>query len=405
MTDDGPDDSRVTVLPDGAVVRTARSDDVPEMMRLEADREGEDDAIDLELAASTQGGLESISVVELSGRVVSMATLLDESVRVGGAVLPAGQIEMVATAKDAEGRGYVRALMHRCHVLSKARGHVLQVMIGIPNFYRQFGYSYSIPMHPWATVTPGAQTPPDFTVSTATIDDTATCNALQEQLQSTFDVAMPHSADCWQWILTHKSSKQALARDGAGEPVGLARVFCDDGSVDMGEITATSSDATDALLAHALELTIDDGAARVCVRPNVPGLAERTQNTERADWYYLRIENPAALLAAMAPELLRRLHHGGHTDGSALISFWRSHLRLRWDNKRLHVEAGGPMQAPVSTGGSGLPLDALGSLLFGSGAAGLEDRFPDAHLGRQADLMNALFPPQSADLLTFYLPS
>ena len=63
------------------------------------------------------------------------------------------------------------------------------------------------------------------------------------------------------------------------------------------------------------------------------------------------------------------------------------------------------MQAPISSGGSGLPLDALGSLLFGSGAAGLEDRFPDADLGRQADLMNTLFPPQSADLLTFYLPS
>ena len=144
-------------LPDGAIVRGARIDDVPAMMEIESDREGEDDAVDLELVANTPGGLASMSVVELDGRVVSIATLLDESVRVGGVVLPAGQVEMVATAKDAEGRGYVRALMERCHELSKARGHVLQVMIGIPNFYRQFGYSYSIPMHPWATVTPGTR--------------------------------------------------------------------------------------------------------------------------------------------------------------------------------------------------------------------------------------------------------
>jgi hypothetical protein len=59
----------------------------------------------------------------------------------------------------------------------------------------------------------------------------------------------------------------------------------------------------------------------------------------------------------------------------------------------------------VSAGGSGLPGDALGALLFGCGAAGLEERYPDAHLGAQQALMHALFPPQTADLLTFYLPT
>jgi hypothetical protein len=43
--------------------------------------------------------------------------------------------------------------------------------------------------------------------------------------------------------------------------------------------------------------------------------------------------------------------------------------------------------------------------VFGCGAAGLEDRFADCFLGDQADLMHTLFPPQRADLLTFYLPS
>ncbi len=375
------------------------------MMRLEADREGEDDAIDLELVAGTPGGLESISVVELNGRVVSMATLLDETVRVGGVVLPAGQIEMVATAKDAEGRGYVRALMGRCHDLSKARGHVLQVMIGIPNFYRQFGYAYSIPMHPWATITPDIGISPGFSVRPATTDDIATCHALQEQLQSTFDVSMPHSEDCWQWIVTHASSKQMLVRDGTGHPVGLARVFADDGSVDVGEIVTVSADATDALLVHALERTGDNGSARVCVRPNVPGLAERTQDAERADWYYVRISDPAALFTALAPELLRRLHAMRRETGEALISFYRSHLRLVWSSDRLEVTSGGPLQAPVSMGGSGIPLDALGSLLFGGGAGAVDEGFPDALLGRQEELMRELFPPQSADLLTFYLPS
>ena len=70
----------------------------------------------------------------------------------------------------------------------------------------------------------------------------------------------------------------------------------------------STPEATDALLAHALGLTSDDGSCRVGVRPHVPGLAARTQDLERADWYYVRIEEPSALFTALAPELLRRLH-------------------------------------------------------------------------------------------------
>ena len=397
--------SPLVTLADGAVVRGARADDVPAMLQIERDREGEDDAVDLELVASTPGELDSMSVVEIDGRVVSIATLLDETVRVGSTDLPTGQVEMVATAKDAEGRGYVRALMERCHELSADRGHVVQVVIGIPHFYWQFGYSYSIPMHPWASVTRGVQMPDGYTVAAATLDDVAICQALQDLTQAHYDIAMPHSDDCWRWLLCHTSSSQLLARDPSGAPVGLARVSPDDGDVDMGEVTATTSAATDALIAHVLSLTSEEGAARVNIRPHVPGLEPRTQDVERTDWYYVRIGDPVALFTALSPELLSRLKADDNDKGEALLSFWGSHVRLRWDGGTMRFERGGPMQAPTSSGGSGLPLDALGSLLFGGGAASLEGRFPDAYLGPQAELMHTLFPPQSADLLTFYLPS
>jgi predicted N-acetyltransferase YhbS len=392
-------------LADGAIVRGARVEDVPAMLRIERSREGEDDAVDLQLVADTPGGLDSMSVVEVDGEVASIATLLDETVRVGSTDLPTGQVELVATAKDHEGRGYVRALMERCHKLSADRGHVLQVMIGIPNFYRQFGYSYSIPMHRWASLTRGVPRPDGYTVAVATPDEVAVCQALQDRTQARYDVAMPHSDDCWRWLLRHTSSSQLLARDPAGTPVGLARICADDGDVDLGEVTATTSAATDALIAHALSLTSDAGAARVNVRPHVPGLEARTHGSERAEWFYVRIGDPVQLLRAMSSELLSRLKSDDNHTGEALLSFWRSHVRLRWDAGSMRVEGGGPMQAPVSSGGSGLPLDALGSLLFGGGAVSLEDRFPDAYLGRRAELMSTLFPPQSADLLTFYLPS
>ncbi len=46
----------------------------------------------------------------------------------------------MATEPASEGR----ELMGWTHDLSAARGHVLQVTIGIPYFYRLFGYTYAI---------------------------------------------------------------------------------------------------------------------------------------------------------------------------------------------------------------------------------------------------------------------
>ena len=82
-----PTDPASVTLADGAVVRGARPDDVPAMLQIESDREGEEDAVDLELVANTPGGLDGMSVVEVDGKVVSIATLLNESVRVGNTTL------------------------------------------------------------------------------------------------------------------------------------------------------------------------------------------------------------------------------------------------------------------------------------------------------------------------------
>jgi GNAT superfamily N-acetyltransferase len=373
---------------------------------LTADREGADDAIDLRLVAQTPGGLDGIGLVEKDQRVLATATLLDEHVRVGSVTLASGQIELVATAREAEGRGYSRALMNWCHARSASRGHVVQVMIGIPNFYRQFGYHYSIPMHPWAPTARRAAAPDGLTLTAGTLSDGADLQRLQDVAQSSYDIAVPHSADCWSWLLQHPSSTQWIVTDDAGQQLGVARMYDDhEGSVDVGELTADSAATTAALVAHAQALAGADGTVRVSHRPHVPGLADLLGAPERREWYYVRIPDPTALFTALAPELLRRLHAMGRETGESMLSFYRSHLRLTWKSDRLEVTAGGPLQAPVFAGGSGVPLDALGSLLFGGGAADIDERFPDALLGRQEDLMRELFPPQQADLLTFYLPS
>ncbi|HYN68368.1 MAG TPA: GNAT family N-acetyltransferase, partial [Ornithinibacter sp.] len=141
--------AEAAVIADELVLRAIQPQDVDQTAELLAERGEPADAEDLRLVlADPSAGPDGTAVVVDGDRVVATASLLDEHLELGGFGIPAGQVELVATAASHEGRGLARALMDWCHDRSAARGHLAQVMIGIPNFYRQFGYGYAIPMHP-----------------------------------------------------------------------------------------------------------------------------------------------------------------------------------------------------------------------------------------------------------------
>ena len=393
---------------DGFTLRIAAEGDLEQIGALLADRGEEADAEDLRLVvADADEGLEAVMVVVDGNRVVSTATLLRESVTVAGVVVPAGQVELVATDRSYEGRGLVRALMDEAHRRSADRGDLLQIVIGIPFFYRQFGYSYAMPIPlPWDVHTlPEAD--PEITVRVATLDDIPAMAALQAAAQDGADVRMPHSAACWRWLAQRSGSTQLVAEyDGAVE--ATARHTPSAEGVVLGEVAGCARGIR-SLVAFAgrqgrvavlerpaagLETTLAEMAA-------APGAPDRAR-----EWFSARVASLAPLLDHLRPVLLERFRSvgfGGHHE--VLLSSWRSHVRFSIDEDSMSdVVAGGPEQAPISKGGSGVPPDALAPLVLGPfGAAGLEARFGDVLLGRQRELMEALFPPVTSDLLTFYL--
>ena len=66
-----------------------------------------------------------------------------------------GRPEVIATYPEYRHQGLIRALFAMMHARSKAQGHHLQAITGIPYFYRQFDYEYALEL--WNTCTIDAE--------------------------------------------------------------------------------------------------------------------------------------------------------------------------------------------------------------------------------------------------------
>ncbi|MFI7464451.1 GNAT family N-acetyltransferase [Nonomuraea sp. NPDC049646] len=410
--------SPTAVFPDpvplagGLVLRQARPADLDQISALLTERGDSSDALDHRLVVSDpEAGWSACAVVVDGERVVSTATLLDEEVRIGSIRLPAGQVELVATDREYEGRGLVRALMRWAHDRSAARGHVVQVMIGIPYFYRLFGYEYAIDIPSALTVhTPpaGEGTP---ALRAARPADIPAMAALQDMAQDRFDVAMPHAAACWRWLLDHQASTSWVL-EHAGAVIATGRTTPpDDGEVLLAEAAAADESAACDLLS-AVVAQFPGSELKVVRRAGSVTAAAWQEFLEgeprkRAQQYYVRIPDVVVLLDRLRPLLWQRLTADGtdRTGDDIVISTFGAHYRIPVGADGLgQVVTGGPMQGPGSVKGVGVAPDQLPALLFGPhGMEGLTRIRPDVYAGEE-ELFQALFPPLTADLLTYYLP-
>ncbi|MFF2121550.1 GNAT family N-acetyltransferase [Kitasatospora sp. NPDC058184] len=415
MTVDEPS-ALPTALPGGLLLRESRPEDEERIGALLTERGDPGDALDHRLVVEDPDAGRSASAVVVDGdRVVSTATLLDEELRLGGVRLPAGQVDMVATDGEYEGRGLVRALLRWAHARSAARGHVVQVMIGIPYFYRLFGYEYAIDIpvsRPLLTAPPSIGAGDAPALRTARAADLPALAALQEQAQRGFDLAMGHAPARWRWLLAHEASTLRVV-ERAGEVVAVGRTTpVDDGEFHLVEAAAADERAARELLAGVAALA-PEARLQVVHRPGTlpatvwHGLLDDTPRPE-AEQYYVRIPDPAVLLDRLRPLFRQRLAAAGldRADGELLLSTYRAHYRIPLGEQDPgEVVTGGTMQGTGPGGGVGVAPDALAALLFGPyGLEGLSRIRPDVYGRGDEELHRALFPPLTSDLLTYYLP-
>ncbi|MFS8098435.1 GNAT family N-acetyltransferase [Lentzea alba] len=378
-------------------IRTSRPEDLGGIEKLLTTRFDPSDAFDARLLLTDpDAGFDWVAVAADEDRIVSTLTLLDETLTLAGLDLPAGQVEQVATYVEHEGKGLVRQLLDWAHDRSERRGHLVQMVVGAPYFYRQFGYSYAVPVKEGRALAKAPEPVAGHTIREATEADIPALDRLQDLAQNGADLRMGHTTPCWRWLI-HRTGSTTWVVERGDEIVATGRSTPpEDGEVALGEIAGVDDDAVKALV----QLTNPDlvgerhPALEDCLAPRSGDLEE----------YLLRLPDVPRLFEHLRPVFTKRLQ--GQEPADVLLGFYRTHVRFRWDGSGIGpYEWGGVMQAPGALGGAGIAPDLLAPLLFGPhGMDGLHRRHSDVYPGPNKDLMFALFPPVSSDLLTLYLP-
>lgn len=142
-------------LGDGLVMRRSTVEDAEQLAEFNAGIHGDDPYDSAAVAAWTRDLLlspppafhpDDFLLIEdtHTGEIVSSMNLISQTWSYEGARFGVGRPELVGTNPNYRGRGLVRAQFEVIHEWSRQRGELVQVITGIPYFYRQFGYEMGL---------------------------------------------------------------------------------------------------------------------------------------------------------------------------------------------------------------------------------------------------------------------
>lgn len=142
-------------LGDGLILRHATAEDEEALVKFnlaihgegEWDEKGlEDWTRDLVSGDSPTFKPEDITIVEdtMTGEIVSTCCLISQIWSYDGIPFKVGRPELVGTKKEYRRRGLVREQFEVMHEWSAERGELVQIITGIPYYYRQFGYEMTL---------------------------------------------------------------------------------------------------------------------------------------------------------------------------------------------------------------------------------------------------------------------
>lgn len=363
-----------------------------------------------------------------TGKVVSSVGLLSAQWTFDGVPVAVGHPDMVSTDPAFRRRGLVAAQMAEVHAWSARQGHLMQVIPGIPWYYRQFGYEYALNMEGGRiayranvpSLPEGVEEP--FTLRPVAEADLPLLDTLYAQATARSLVAVERDAAFWRFDAFGRHDQSGMASHhyvvtspaAPARPLGVVVVARKLWGGRLGvrfleiapgtplvEVAPSLLRALDTLgtqtaarsgeTYEGIELELGEEHPLYVTAPEaLPGVLKPYA-------WYVRIPDLPRFLTAVAPALQRRLAASPQAGwrGNLRLSFYRGGVSLRGENGCLVAE---PWQPAHAEDGDALfpDLTFLKLLMGYRSLADLEYAYPDCSIASPAAraLLPVLFPPR-----------
>ena len=372
-----------------------------------------------------------------TGQIVSATALMNQTWTYDGIPFGAGRPEQVITRQPYRDRGLTRAIFALLHARSVTRGHLAQVVDGIPYFYRLFDYEYALDSFGgvrvyWSAVDAEkvAEQDEPYHLRDATLDAVPLLVRLHTHEQSDSLVSIRVDESYWQWVLAgqdhtaeHGWRPLVIVDAQTNEPTGCI-------------VLRDGYHWSDPSALAVISLAVERGVPLRLVMPSVlrtlkrrlptfpapmagtPPLrvlfllgrehpvyasldAELLSPARRPYAWYVRAPDLAAFITRIAPALERRLERSPLAGQSFTlgVSFYRGLLTVTFTDGRFESAAENPaprglMPHDSSVAGAALPRGQFVQLLFGyRSLEELRNTFPDVIANdREIELLETLFP-------------
>jgi hypothetical protein len=367
-----------------------------------------------------------------TGKIVSTLCLIPQTWTYDGVEFGVGRPELVCTLPEFRKRGLVRAQMEEVHKWSEERGHLAQVITGIPNYYRQFGYDMALNLsggrrgfEPHVPVLKEGETEP-FNLRSAGAGDVDFILQVYEAAEKDQMVSCRRTREIVWYETFGKSamnisrSEKMIVENADGERVGFFEHSTD---LWFGGATclyyalikgvswlAVTPSVVRYLWKKSAEYAERDATPRTSFgfnlgeyHPAYDVLDDRLPVVRKPYAYYVRIPDLPAFLRCIQPVLEKRLAESvavGYT-GELKIGFYTSGLRMVFEHGRISsIE---PTKLPLySDVDVSFPDLTFLHILFGHRSFDeLRHAFVDCYMQNTVArvLINALFPKQHSAVL------
>jgi GNAT superfamily N-acetyltransferase len=362
-------------------------------------------------------------------QVIACACLWHHTWEYAGLPFGVGRPEYVAVHPEYRRRGLIRAIFALLHARSAALGHRIQVITGIPHFYRQFGYEYAlelggvrmVPLSLIPAAKPEAEEP--YQLRLATEADIPLMMELFARRRDEMLIWGTTTAEDWRYQIVEwadptapgKQSDYMMITDQAGAVVGFLEVAIKRWGAYLGvfQLETLAGVNLHAMLPPLLRALAARGQTAPNIHTDEPlrGLGIQlgrshpiydalgtnlAPGTDPPYAWYVRVADIPGFVRFIAPVLEQRLAASvlGSYTGEIKLDMYRGGLRLAFENGTLATVE--PWEAPPfgDVASAGCPALIFTQLLFGYRTLDeVRYAFPDVWASDDAQiLLNVLFP-------------